>query len=185
MNSDTPASAVPAVATAPVTSTPPAAALAGATTRPERRRYDRSIIEGPLGRAVWKLAWPTMLTNIIGGLQGMVDQAMVGNLIGYKANAAIGVSSQIFLIVIIFISSLFTGMSVLVARFAGAGDHEKVDRTVYQAFIAALGLSLLVMAPVGYFGTPLLLDLVNTEPAVKAEALSFLRIMFLFSPGMM
>ncbi len=126
-----------------------------------------------------------MLTNIIGGLQGMVDQALVGNLIGYKANAAIGVSSQIFIIVIIFIASLFTGMSVLVARFAGAGDHEKVDRTVYQAFLAAIGMSLFIMAPVGYFAAPWLLDFVNAAPAVKAEALPFLRIMFLFSSGML
>ncbi|MDQ6769421.1 MAG: MATE family efflux transporter [Gemmatimonadota bacterium] len=151
----------------------------------ERRKYDRSIVEGPLASAVWRLAWPTMLTNIIGGLQGMVDQAMVGNLIGYKANAAIGVSSQIFLIVIIFISSLFTGMSVLVARFAGAGDHDKVDRTVYQAFIAAIGLSLFVMAPIGYFASPALLDFVNAAPAVKAEALPFIRTMFLYSSGML
>jgi putative MATE family efflux protein len=126
-----------------------------------------------------------MLTNIIGGLQGMVDQAMVGNLIGYKANAAIGVSSQIFLIVIIFMSSVFTGMSVLVARFAGAGDHEKVDRVVYQAFITAIGLSLFVMAPIGYFASPALLDFVNATPAVKAEALPFLRTMFIFSSGML
>ena len=152
---------------------------------PERRKYDRSIIEGPLGPAVWKLAWPTMLTNMIGGLQGMVDQALVGNLIGYKANAAIGVSSQIFIIVIIFISSVFIGMSVLVARFAGAGDHDKVDRTVYQAFIVAIGLSVLVMAPIGYFASPALLDFVNATPAVKAEALPFLRTMFLFSSGML
>src|SRR5215475_391785 len=86
-------------------------------TAPEKRRYDRTIIEGPLRPAVWKLAWPTMLTNIIGGLQGMVDHIMVGNLVGFKANAAIGVSWQIFLVVIVFISSLFTGMSVLVARY--------------------------------------------------------------------
>jgi putative MATE family efflux protein len=126
-----------------------------------------------------------MLTNMIGGLQSMVDQALVGNLIGYKANAAIGVSSQIFIIVIIFISSVFIGMSVLVARFTGAGDHDKVDRTVYQAFIVAIGLSLFVMAPIGYFASPALLDFVNATPAVKAEALPFLRTMFLFSSGML
>jgi putative MATE family efflux protein len=155
-----------------------------AAAAPARRKYDRSIVEGPLGPAVWKLAWPTMVTNMIGGLQGMVDQAMVGNLIGYKANAAIGVSSQIWIIVIIFISSLFTGMSVLVARFAGAGDHDKVDRTVYQAFIAALGLSL-ILGAIGYIAAPALLDFVNAAPDVKVEALPFLRIMFLFSSGML
>src|SRR5712691_13244468 len=82
---------------------------------PDKGRYDRSIVEGPLRPAVWKIAWPTMLTNIIGGLQGIVDHALVGNLVGFKANAAIGVSWQMFLVVIVFISSLFTGMSVLVA----------------------------------------------------------------------
>jgi len=126
-----------------------------------------------------------MLTNIIGGLQGMVDQALVGHLIGYKANAAIGVSMQMWLIVMIFISSLFTGMSVLVARFAGAGDHDKVDRTVYQAFVTAIGLAVLVMAPIGYFAAPWLLDFVNAAPEVQVEALPFLRIMFMFSGGML
>src|SRR5947207_12910078 len=115
-----------------------------------KSRYDRSIVEGPLRSVVWKIAWPTMLTNAIGGLQGMVDHVLVGNLVGYQANAAIGVSWQIFLVVIVFISSLFTGMSVLVARFAGAGEPEKVDRVVYQAFLTAIGLAVGILAPVGY-----------------------------------
>ena len=150
-----------------------------------KSRYDRSIIEGPLRPAVWKIAWPTMLTNAIGGLQGMVDHALVGNLVGYTGNAAIGVSWQIFIVVIVFISSLFTGMSVLVARFAGAGDEEKVNRTVYQAFLTAIFIALGVMAPIGYVVSPALLNLVNAAPNVQAEALPFLRIMFLFSSGMM
>src|SRR2546423_10878294 len=152
---------------------------------PSKSRYDRSIVEGPLRAAVWKIAWPTMLTNVFGGLQGMVDHVLVGNLVGFKANAAIGVSWQIFLVVIVFISSLFTGMSVLVARFAGAGDEEKVNRTVYQAFLTAIFIALGIMAPIGYFVSPILLNLVHAAPEVKAEALPFLRIMFVFSMGMM
>ena len=148
-------------------------------------RYDRSIIEGPLRSAVWKLAWPTMLTNIIGGLQGIVDHVLVGHLVGFRGNAAIGVAWQIFIIVMVFITSLFTGMSVLVARFAGANETGKVDRTVYQAFLTAVGISLLVIAPIGWFASPWLLDIVNAAPEVQAEALPFLRVMFLFSAGMM
>ena len=148
-------------------------------------RYDRSLIEGPLGSAVWKLAWPTMLANVIGGLQGMVDHVMVGNMVGYAANAAIGVSWQIFLVVIVFIGSLFTGMGVLVARFAGAGDEAMVDRTVYQAFLTAMALAILVLAPIGYFASPAMLELINADPAVRAEALPYLRTMFVFSGGML
>ena len=159
---------------------PPAPAAA-----PPPRRYDRSIVEGPLRQAVWKIAWPTMLTNVIGGLQGIVDHILVGNLVGYTGNAAIGVSWQIVIVVIVFITSLFTGMSVLVSRFAGAGDEKKVDRVVYQAFLTAIFMSLGIMAPVGYFASPWLLDLVNAAPAVKTEALPFLRLMFMASGGML
>src|SRR6058998_3932251 len=76
-------------------------------------------------------------------------------------------------------------MSVLVARSARAGDEEKVDRTVHQAFLTALGLPAFIMAPVGYVASPWLLDFVNAAPAVKAEALPFLRTMFVFSSGML
>src|ERR1043166_3591381 len=151
----------------------------------DRRRYDRSIVEGPLQPAVWKLAWPTMLANIIGGMQGIIDHIMVGHFVGDTGNAAIGVSWQIFLGVIAFIMSLFTGMGVLVARFAGAGDEEMVDRTVYQAFLTAIFLSIGIMAPLGFFLSPILLDLVHATAQVKAEALPFIRIMFGFSAGML
>ena len=135
--------------------------------------------------AVWKIAWPTVLQNAIGGLQGIIDHALVGHYVGYTGNAAIGVSWQIFLVVIVFISSLFTGMGVLVARAAGANDHDKVNRTVYQAFLTAVALSLGILAPIGYVLSPTLLDLVNATPAVRAEALPFLQTMFLYSIGLL
>src|SRR3954454_16088523 len=150
--------------------------MAGAAGKP-LQKFDRSIVEGPIGPAVWRLAWPTMLQNVIAGLQGIIDHIMVGHFVGYAANAAIGVSWQIILVVIVFISSLFTGMAVLVARFAGANEPEKVNRTVYQAFITAVVLSLAVLAPLGYALSPMLLKLVNATPAVTAEALPFLRLM--------
>jgi putative MATE family efflux protein len=163
----------------------PAAQPARAPSAAAGRQLDRSIVEGPIASAVWKLAWPTVLQNAIGGLQGIIDHALVGHLVGFEANAAIGVSWQIFLVVIVFISSIFTGMGVLVARFAGANDPDRVNRTVYQAFLTAVGMALGIMAPLGYFFAPTLLELVNATPAVRAEALPYLRIMFLYSIGML
>src|SRR5688572_4762047 len=163
----------------------PATAPAPPGSPSHTRRFDRSIVEGPIARAVWKIAWPTVLQNAIGGLQGIVDHVMVGHLVGYAANAAIGVSWQIFLVVIVFISSLFTGMGVLVSRFAGANDHERVNRTVYQAFLVSVLLATGIMAPVGYFLSPGLLQLVHATPEVTANALPYLRTMFVFSIGLL
>ena len=183
-----PKSSSPAEAAADaIADRPPSAAAppAAAPPVPSGRKLDRSLVEGPIAPAVWKLAWPTVLQNAIGGLQGIIDHAMVGHYVGFTGNAAIGVSWQIFLVVIVFIASLFTGMGVLVARFAGANQPDKVNKTVYQAFLTAVVLSLGVLAPAGYFLSPTLLDLVNATPEVKAEALPFLRTMFGFSIGML
>ena len=134
--------------------------------------FDRSLIEGPISPAVWKLAWPTMLQNLVAGMQGIIDHALIGHLIGAEANAAIGVSWQIFLVVIVFMASLFSGQAVLVARFAGAGDSERVNRVVQQAFLTSIGM-FIVLAAFGYFAAPMLLDLVRAAPEVKAHALAF------------
>lgn len=150
-----------------------------------QRPLDRSIVDGPIPRAVWMLAWPTMVQNLIGGLQGVVDHALVGHFVGYAGNAAIGVAIQIYIVVIVFVMSVFSGMGVLVARFAGANEPEKVNRTVYQAFLAALALWGLVLAPLGWFLAPSLLELVHAAPAVRVQALPFLRIMLFGSLGMM
>ena len=155
------------------------------TTAAPSKPLDRSIVEGPIPHAVWMIAWPTMLQNLIGGLQGVVDHALVGHFVGYAGNAAIGVAIQIFIVVIVFVMSVFSGMGVLVARFAGANDREKVNRTVYQAFLAALALWGLLLAPLGWVLAPSLLGVVNAAPAVRHEALPFLRIMFVGSIGML
>src|SRR5216110_24606 len=149
------------------------------------RPLDRSIVEGPIPRAVWLIAWPTALQNLIGGLQGVVDHALVGRFVGYAGNAAIGVAIQIFIVVIAFVMSVFSGMGVLVARFAGRNDAEMVHRTVYQAFLAAVALWGGVLAPLGWILAPSLLGLVHAAPAVRAAALPFLRIMFVGSLGML
>ncbi len=153
---------------------------------PSRSRptFDRTIVEGSTSRAVWKLAWPTMLVNVVSGLQGMVDHIMVGHYVGFTGNAAIGVAWQIFLVVAVFLTSLFTGMGVLVARFAGANEPEKVNRTVYQGFLTSMALALGVIAPLGYLASPALLGVVNATAEVQAEALPYLRTMFVLSAGM-
>jgi Na+-driven multidrug efflux pump len=182
----------PRGAPAPATTTAPGAVdpaplvppTAAESATSARAPYDRSIVEGPLGRAVWRIAWPTMLQNVIGGLQGIIDHAMVGHYVGYTGNAAIGVSWQIFLVVVVFISSLFTGMAcwwrASQARATRTGEPHRVPGVPHGA-----RLSLFVLAPIGYVLTPSLLGVVNATPEVQAEALPYLRIMFVFSAGML
>lgn len=165
-------------------SEPVPAAVAGVPVAKRTRTFDRSIVEGPIAAAVWMLAWPTVLQNIFAGLQQIIDHIMVGHYVDFRGNAAIGVSWQIIIVVVVFISSVFIGMGVLVARFAGANEPEKVNRTVYQAFLTAFVFAV-VMGVVGYVASPWLLNVVHAAPEVRVLALPFLRAMFIGIFGMM
>ena len=110
---------------------------------------------------------------------------MVGHYVGYAGNAAIGVSWQIFLVVHVFIGSLFTGMGVLVARFAGAAEPDKVNRAVYQAFLTALVVSCGHPGTRGLHPRALASGPSPRHSQVRAEALPYIRCMFIFSFGMM
>ena len=149
-----------------------------------RQAFDRSIVEGPIGPAVWRLAWPTMLQNVIAGLQGIIDHAMVGplrrlhrqrrhrreladhprrhrlhQLAVHRDGRARGA-----------LRGRGRAREGQPRRLPGVSDGDRAGGAAGR---------------VGYFAAPALLDIVNAAPEVQREALPFLRAMFLGSIGMM
>lgn len=147
------------------------------------KAFDKEIVSGNLMRSVWKLAWPLVLLNLINGLHGLVDHILIGNFLASAdnaANAAVGVAWQVFLVVVVFIASIFHGMNVLIARYAGRQDRAMINRVFYSALLASFLILVLVVAPLGYLGAPRLLRAVNVAPEVHVHALPYLRLLFLF-----
>jgi putative MATE family efflux protein len=145
------------------------------------RKFDDELVSGNIVWSVWKLAWPVTLLNLVNGLHGMVDHILVGHYIASEsnaANAAIGVAWQVFLVIVVFIASLFHGMNVLISRYAGRQDRENMSRVAYEAFLASVYILVFIVAPAGYFLAPHLLDLVEAPPEVQVHALPYLRVLF-------
>ena len=142
--------------------------------------FDEELVSGSITRSVWKLAWPMVALNLVNGLHGLVDHILVGNFVVSEdkaANAAIGVAWQLFLVIVVLISSLYHGMSVLVARYAGKQDRETLSHVAYHTFLSSV-IILAVLAPFGYLLTPRLLGVVNATPEVIAHARPYMRILF-------
>jgi putative MATE family efflux protein len=145
------------------------------------KKFDEEIVSGSILRSIWKLAWPIALLNLINGIQGFVNQIMIGHFIDSPdkaANAAIGASWQVFLVFIVLIVSIFHGMNVLVARYCGQQDRDKASRVAYEAFLLTVYAIFFVLGPIGYILAPWILDLA-VEPQSKAYGLPYLRILFL------
>ena len=144
------------------------------------KAFDEEIVSGSIFRSVWKLAWPVVLLNLVNGLHGFVDHVLIGHFVASDnnaANAAIGVSWQVFLVIVVFVASLFQGMNVLIARYAGKQDRENMSRVFHEAFLTSV-LILVVVAPIGYGLAPHLLRFAEAAPEVERHALPYLRILF-------
>lgn len=87
--------------------------------------------------AIWALAWPTMLEQLMQTLVQYIDTAMVGSL-GTQATAAVGATSTVNWLVSSTVSALGVGFLAFVSRAYGAGDREKAGKASSQAVLATL-----------------------------------------------
>jgi len=154
---------------------------AGSNTRGFMKEFDDDIISGGVFRSVWKLTWPVALLQVISGMHGFVDQILVGKHVGFEGNAGVGVAWQLFLVILVSLNSLFHGMGIVIARYSGKRDAETVNKIAYNTFITALGILLFLVAPLGYWLAPRMLEWANTEQEVFEHGLSYLRVLFLAS----
>lgn len=84
---------------------------------------------------VMLLALPIALQMLLQSLLGMADVVMVSRL-GSEAIAAVGLAAKLHFLLLVLMSGLATGCSVLVAQYSGAGKFASCQRT--------LGVTLMV-----------------------------------------
>jgi putative MATE family efflux protein len=148
---------------------PPPARNAEPDTRPE------------LGRTVWSLAWPVIVSLFSEAAVGLVDALMVGRL-GRDAVAAVGVGAQILGSVSVVTAAVGTGTMALVARHIGAGEMALARRVAGQSLVAAFGLASLAIVPVLVW-TAGVVRLFGVEQAVVEQSVAFTRLVMLAIPG--
>lgn len=143
--------------------------------------FDEELVSGSIVRSVWKLAWPIVLMNLINGIRGLVDQILIGHFVEHhEANTAVGLAWSFFLVVVVSLASLFQGMGVLIAQSAGKQDRTGMNRILFHTGLMTVYAVLLIVIPLGYAVSPWLLEKMRTTDEVRAYALPYLRILFLF-----
>lgn len=95
--------------------------------------------------AIFALAWPTMLEQLLQTAVQYIDTAMVGAL-GTQATAAVGATSTVNWLVNSTITALAIGFLAYVSQACGAGDPEKAGRASSQAVLTVLVCGLLFTA---------------------------------------
>lgn len=127
-------------------------------------------------------ALPVMLIMVMSGLLTVVDAVFLGRFVGADALAAVSVVFPVIMITIALSTLVGGGMSSLLARHLGAGNHSDAVAVFAQAHGLALFLSLLLISAFGVFGRVVTEALANGQPDIGRMAHTYLAIMILATP---
>ena len=102
------------------------------------------MIEGrPLPQVI-RFAIPLALTGILQLLFNAADVIVVGKFDSSTALAAVGATTSLINLLIGAFIGISVGVNILVARYLGCRDEERVSRTVQTAVLLGVGLGVVV-----------------------------------------
>ena len=111
----------------------------------EKTKPDRGFISASMIPAIFALAWPTMLEQLMSTAVQYIDTAMVGSL-GTYATAAVGATTTVNWLLSSTVSAVSVGFLAFVAQSRGAGKPELARRAASQAVLAVIALGVVFTA---------------------------------------
>lgn len=145
--------------------------------RTTQKTKSLDMTEGSIVRLLITFSIPLLMGNLFQQLYNTVDSLVVGNFVGKEALAAVGSTTSIINTLINFFNGLSIGASVIISRYFGAHDDEKlhlaVETTMALTFVCGIFCTFL-----GISTAPALLRFMDTPDDVFTEASIYLRIYF-------
>lgn len=126
-------------------------------------------------KSILLIAWPVIAEMSLTTLLGISDTIMIGKGINSEALAAVGFANQIIFPLTFIFGSFNTGATAMIARYTGEGDSSKVQKVLAQNLLLNIILGTVMTFVIFIFGDKLLM-IFDTTPAVRSQALSYLKI---------
>lgn len=137
----------------------------------------RKMTQGSIARHLIAYALPLILGNLFQLTYNAVDSIVIGKFAGESALAAVSAANPVMTIVILGVSGVSIGASVLMSRFYGAGDEDALRREVATTIVFGAIASLVVFA-VGWPLSGPVLRLMNVPDEILEMAARYLQVIF-------
>ena len=118
---------------------------------------------------------PIFIGNVFQQFYSMADTIIVGKFVGTKALAAVGSTGTIMFLINGFILGMTAGFTVLTAQKFGAGDMKAMRKTVGNAAILAIIMSL-IMTVLGMMAMKPLLGIMKTPDDIFKDAYAYIMV---------
>ncbi len=144
----------------------------------------RDMTTGSVPILMLEFCLPLLVGNVFQMLYNTVDSLVVGNFVGTEALAAIGSTTMIVNMIVLFFNGLSTGATVLIGQLFGQ-RNEKRMHTAIETTMAITFLSGIVFTFVGIGCVPFMLDFMATPEDVMEPASVYLNIYFAGISGLL
>lgn len=141
----------------------------------------KDMTKGNIPKQLISFSIPLILGNLFQLTYNAVDSIIVGRFVGKDALAAVGTSNPVMNIVILGITGICIGASVLMSELFGAGKHEELKREISTTLLFGCFFSLLVVL-IGLISSKEILSLLGVPKKILDSAAIYLRIIFIAMP---
>lgn len=148
---------------------------------PVHRAGARDLTQGPVVKTLVAFALPSLLVNVLQSVNGTIASIFIGKMLGEAALAASANANMIMFVVFATVFGFAMAATILVGHAAGRHDMDEVRRTTG----ASVGLFLIagiILAGLGWWGTPHVLKLLATPDQVIGPATAYMRVICLGLP---
>lgn len=155
----------------------------------EMKRADGNLSAGkenplghrPVGKLLIEFSIPATISCLINSIYNIVDQIFIGQGVGYLGNAATTVAFPIMTVLLAFSTLIGSGSSAYAAIKLGEKKDELAAKTLNNAFVFSILISIVIMAFGLIFLKPLLSMFGATEK-VMPYAVDYTSIILIGSP---
>lgn len=136
------------------------------------RSHVKDFTQGNITSQLIVFAWPLFLSNLLQVVYNMVDMVVVGHTLGKVGISAVAVGGDVSAFLTFIAMGFSNAGQVLIARYIGAGQKEKLGRFVGTMSGFLLTCSLVISAAALIFRNGIL-QLMNTPAESFTGALSY------------
>lgn len=137
----------------------------------------KDLTQGDELKTIFYFSLPIFIGNLFQQLYNVADSVIVGNFLGKESLAAVGFSYQINFLLIALSMGISMGASVLVFRYFGAGEKEKIKKVIDTGFLFSVTLAVII-AVTGIIFSGKILLFFRIPDALVVMADSYLKIIF-------
>lgn len=129
-----------------------------------------NLTEGSILKTLFLFAVPFLIANILQSLYGAVDLFVVGKYCNAESVAAVSTGTQVTQIITSLVSGLTLGGTILIGKYMGQKDFERVKKTIGTTLSVFAIVAILLTVLMMLFETPLLKILQTPEESFALTA---------------